>query len=247
MTNTVKIGLLECDHVAERFRHIAGDYRQMFAALLEHHAPHLRLKPFDVCNGELPDSLDACNAYLCTGSRYSVYDDLGWIHALKDFVRRAHEVGKPFIGICFGHQLLAEALGGKTTKAPEGWGVGVHSIEVARAEGWMRPPQAACRLQFMHQDQVERLPEQGVLLGVSDHCPAAMFRVGRAMLGIQAHPEFPAAYSDALLLDRTERIGAELVQAARASLARATDEGVAAKWMAEFLGQAVSTEASSMD
>jgi GMP synthase-like glutamine amidotransferase len=232
----MNIGLLECDHVAERFRHIAGDYREMFAALLGRYAPQLSLTYFDACSGELPPSLDACDAYLCTGSRSSVYDEAGWIHALKDFVRRAHEAGKPLVGICFGHQMLAEALGGRVERAPQGWGVGVHQLEVVRAEAWMRPRQASCKLQFMHQDQVERLPENSVLLGQSDHCPVAMFRVGETMLGLQAHPEFPAAYSQALLADRAERIGAERLQAAQASLSQATDEGIVTSWIAEFLG-----------
>ena len=82
--------------------------------------------------GELPATLDACDAYLCTGSRASVYDEAGWIHALKDFVRQAYAAGKPFVGICFGHQMLAEALGGKTSKAPQGWGAGIHTVEVVR-------------------------------------------------------------------------------------------------------------------
>jgi hypothetical protein len=87
----------------------------------------------------------------------------------------------------------------------------------------------------MHQDQVERLPDGGVVIGRSDHCPVAMFRVGDSTLGIQAHPEFPKSYSEALLLDRVERIGEARARAALASLDRTTDESVVAKWIAEFL------------
>jgi hypothetical protein len=87
----------------------------------------------------------------------------------------------------------------------------------------------------MHQDQVERMPDDGVVIGRSDHCPVAMFRVGDSMLGIQAHPEFPKAYSKALLTDRIERIGAERANTALTSLDQPTDESVAAKWIVEFL------------
>jgi GMP synthase (glutamine-hydrolysing) len=87
----------------------------------------------------------------------------------------------------------------------------------------------------MHQDQVERLPEGGVVIGRSDHCPVAMFRVGDSTLGIQAHPEFPKAYSEALLLDRVERIGVERAQAALASLDQPADESLMANWIVEFL------------
>ena len=233
----MKIGLLECDHVLERFRHITGDYRNMFAALFERHAPDLKLQPFDVCNGEFPASMDACDAYLATGSRFSADDDVDWIHSLKDFVRRLRRADKPFVGVCFGHQILAEALGGKVVKAEQGWGVGVHNIEIGGHDAWMRPERRECGLQFMHQDQVVRLPESGVALGASDHCPVAMFRVGERMLGIQAHPEFSKDYSEALLLDRVERIGEAKARAALSSLSQATDEAAVAKWMAEFLVQ----------
>jgi GMP synthase-like glutamine amidotransferase len=231
----MNIGLLECDHVLERFRHIAGDYREMFFALFNSHAPRISLQYFDVCNGEFPPSLDACDAYLTTGSRFSAYDDVNWIHALKNFTRRIHEAKKPFVGVCFGHQLMAEALGGKVSRAEAGWGVGVHNIEVIECEPWMRLEQARCALQYMHQDQVERSPEDGVVIGRSDHCPVAMLRVGDSTLGIQAHPEFPKAYSRALLLDRVERIGEERVKAALASLDQPTDESVIARWIVEFL------------
>ena len=231
----MRIGLLECDHVLERFRHIAGDYRDMFAALFDRHASQITLQPFDVCNGEFPPSLDACEAYLTTGSRFSAYDDVDWIHALKNFVRRIHEAKKPFVGVCFGHQILAEALGGEVAKAESGWGVGVHNIEIIKSEFWMRPERSSCELQYMHQDQVTRLPEDGVIIGRSEHCPVAMFRAGDSTLGIQAHPEFTKAYSEALLLDRVERIGEAHVKAALASLDQTTDESVVARWIVEFL------------
>lgn len=233
----MKVGLLECDHVLERFRHIAGDYRDMFAALFNERAPDLTLRPFDVCNGEFPASMEACDAYLTTGSRFSAYDDADWIHTLKNFVRRIHEANKPFVGICFGHQIMAEALGGKVAKAETGWGVGVHNVEAIKSELWMRPEQSNCRLQYMHQDQVAQLPEGVVVIGRSDHCPVAMFRVGASMLGIQAHPEFTKEYSEALLFDRVARIGEERVNAARASLNLPTDEAVVAGWIVEFLTQ----------
>ncbi len=231
----MKIGLLECDHVLERFRHIAGDYRDMFAALFASHGPHIALQSFDVCNGEFPPSLDACDAYLTTGSRFSAYDDIDWVQALKNFTRRIHEAKKPFVGVCFGHQMMAEALGGRVARAETGWGVGARGVEIIRREVWMRPEQSRCALQYMHQDQVERLPDDGVVIGDSDHCSVAMFLVGDSMLGIQAHPEFPKAYSEALLLDRVERIGEGRVKAALESLGQPTDEPVVAKWIVEFL------------
>lgn len=229
----MKVGLLECDHVAEPLRHIAGDYRQMFADLFRHHAPQLELVNFDVRNGEFPASVDACEAFVCTGSRFSAYDPDDWIQELKGFLRRLHDAEKPFVGICFGHQVMAEALGGKVEKASQGWGIGVHDLNVIKPESWMQPERAACGIQYSHRDQVVRLPENSVLLGESDHCPVAMFRVGETMLGIQGHPEFPAAYVKALVRGRTELIGAEKVNAARFDAP--TDEAAITNWLTKFL------------
>jgi GMP synthase-like glutamine amidotransferase len=232
----MKIGLLLCDHVAERFQSIAGDYAQMFGALF---AEHFTLQPYDAINGELPAALDECDGYLVTGSRYSAYDDEPWIHELKAFIRLLVAAQKPFVGICFGHQLLAEALGGKVEKTASGWGVGVREIEIVNHENWMQPAQTVCRLHYMHQDQVTKLPLESVLLGSSQHCLVAMFRIGSAALGIQAHPEFVAEYTAALLRDRVTRIGSERVQAGLESLSLKTDEQLIARWIKNFLQQFV--------
>src|SRR5215211_7620985 len=135
----MKVGLLECDHVADDLRHIAGDYRQMFAELFNRHAPQIELEYFDVCNRIFPASIDACDAYLTTGSKASVYDREDWIRDLKGFVQQLHDAGKPYVGICFGHQMLAEALGGKVEKTSRGWGIGVRDLNVVKTEDWMQP------------------------------------------------------------------------------------------------------------
>lgn len=233
MNARLKVGLLECDHVGEPLRHIAGDYRQMFDDLFQHHAPQFELMSFDVRNGEFPASVDACEAFVCTGSRFSAYDQDDWIQELKSFLRRLHEAEKPFVGICFGHQVLAEALGGKVEKAEQGWGIGVHSLNVVKTESWMQPEQSSCGIQYSHRDQVVRMPESSVLLGESDHCPVAMFRAGETMLGIQGHPEFSAVYTEALVRGRTELIGAEKVNAAKFDAP--TDEAIITNWLAKFL------------
>jgi GMP synthase-like glutamine amidotransferase len=228
----MNVGLLQCDHVADRFQPIAGDYPEMFGALF---GAHFNLIPYDVCNGVWPASMDDCEAYICTGSRWSVYEDVAWIHDLKSFVRSAYETRTPFIGICFGHQMMAEALGGKVEKSNYGWGVGVQDIEITQVEAWMQPPQTTLKLHYLHQDQVVRLPDNSVVLARSEHCPVAAFRVGATMFGVQAHPEFTHEYSAALLTDRIARIGADRVAEARASLVHSTDEAIFAQWVAAFL------------
>jgi GMP synthase-like glutamine amidotransferase len=227
----ITVGLLECDHVAPEFTAIAGDYRDMFGRLL----PDVAFQYYDVCNGQFPDSANACDAYLCTGSRYSVYDDIDWIVRLKAFVRNIQTSGKQYVGVCFGHQLLGEALGGKVEKAATGWNVGIHAFNMHRTEGWMQPFQPRVQLMMMCQDQVIRLPEQAVLLAAAETCPVAMFQVGNNMLGIQGHPEFPKAYEAALLESRRGRIGDEKTTAGLDSLVREVDDGLMSRWMFQFL------------
>ena len=231
------IGLLGCDDAPDRLKHIAGGYRDMFEKLLAPQIPDLELTWFDVVRGELPKSTDACDAYVCTGSRYSVYEDRDWIEKLKAFVRRLQEDRKPFVGICFGHQVLAEALGGEVRQAAQGWGVGILGMRITHPEPWMQPPTADAKLEYMHADQVQKLPPDSIVLAEAPHCPVAMFRVGDTMLGIEGHPEFPARYVEALVLARKERIGEARANAALASLSEKADDDIVARWIANFIEQ----------
>lgn len=230
----MRIGLLECDHVDERYRHLSGDYGDMFTAMFAA-TPEVELVRYDVVNGELPVSPAECDGWLATGSRKSAYDDDEWIHRTAGFIRAAAATDAPFVGICFGHQLLAHALEGTVARAPGGWGAGIHAVEVAQKEPWMDPFRSDARLHFMHRDQVARLPAGAEVLWSAEHCPVAAFTVGDTMLGIQAHPEFTVAYAEALLTDRTDRIGGDKAGAALRSLATPTDEAVVTQWIVNFL------------
>jgi GMP synthase-like glutamine amidotransferase len=235
----MKIGLLECDHVREELLPIAGDYRQMFPALFLPVAPQWEFYFYDVCNGHFPESVDVCDAYICTGSKNSVYDEEDWIFRLKGFVKQIYQSDKPFVGVCFGHQMLGEALGGKVGKAAVGWSVGVHTFDLIQTESWMIPLQNHFNLLMMCQDQVVQLPPDAQLLAVADDCPNAMFRIGDKMLGIQAHPEFTKNYNQALMELRVERIGAEKVKAAIESLKLPTDQLQIAAWISKFVADAL--------
>ncbi|MFA9445840.1 type 1 glutamine amidotransferase [Egicoccus sp. AB-alg6-2] len=231
----MRIGLLECDHVDASLRHVAGDYADMFARLFRTHAPELTLQRHDVAAGDPLPSPDTADGWVITGSRHGVHDTgVPWIGRLVDFVRTADEEAVPVVGICFGHQLLAHAHGGEVRRAAHGWGVGVHEAEVDAPAPWMAPDRPHFRLLVSHQDQVERLPDGAVRLATSRHAPVAAF-CHRRSLGFQGHPEFVPAYAEALMGARVERIGAPVVEAARATLDTPTDSGIVARWIANFL------------
>jgi GMP synthase-like glutamine amidotransferase len=241
---TLSVALLECDHVDAEVRGIAGDYGDMFSNLFSDHAPEVALDHVDVVGGAALPELGTHDGIVITGSRQSVGDDLPWIDDLIDLVVRAHERNVPVVGICFGHQLIAHALGGRVDRAPAGWGVGVHRAIITAPRAWMAPRSSGFDLLVSHQDQVTAVPSGGTVLATSDHAPVAAFEVG-SLLGFQGHPEFVAAYADALMTRRVERIGGDVIDRARGTLSRATDHATVARWIARFLRERRETRRSA--
>lgn len=231
----MRIGVLVCDHVAEHYLAIDGDYADMFAEMVAGTGEPAEVVLYDAVAGVLPERPDECDGWLCTGSSASVYDGEAWIEALAAFVREVHAAKVPFAGVCFGHQLVAHALGGRTERASSGWGAGALPMDVTADEPWMTPPQRSARLLYSHQDQVTELPPGGRVLASASHCPIAMLAVDDHMIGVQAHPEFSNAYLRALLEGRVDRIGEAGTAAALASLEQPTDERTVAAWLVAFL------------
>lgn len=234
----MKIGLLQCGHASENLRTIIGGENDLlFRRLFAQYAPEIELVVYDACHGILPQSVDECAGYIITGSKYSVYDDVDWIQELAAFVRNLYERRAKLVGICFGHQMIGHALGGKVLKSERGWGIGIKSAEIHRKKAWMIPDLNSYKLLLSHQDQIEVLPPDAELLAGNEHCPNSMITVGDHFLGIQAHPEFIPELAEALMLSRIERIGQETVEAAQATLGETRDEAIIAQWIAAFLAQ----------
>ena len=228
------VGILQADRVDPEHRARFGDYPAMFAETLRGSMDQeATFEYFDVRRERYPRDIRDCDGYLITGSRASVYEDDPWIARLTGFVGELHEACARTIGICFGHQLIAQALGGTVGRAP-GWGVGIHAWKVVREEPWMRPPMPEIRLLASHQDQVETLPPGARLLASSEFCQYAAFAVGNHMLAVQGHPEFTTAYAEFLMHKRKAILGAAFEPGMR-SLDQPTDAGVIAGWMAGFL------------
>ena len=229
------IGILQADRVDPEQRARFGDYPAMFAETLRGGLDRdATFEFFDVRREDYPHRIEHCDGYLVTGSRASVYEDDPWIARLTAFVSELHEARARTIGICFGHQLIAHALGGTVGRAPGGWGVGVHAWKVVREEPWMRPPMPEIRLLASHRDQVETLPPGARLLASSAFCQYAAFAVGNHMLAVQGHPEFTRAYAEFLMHRRKPILGAAFEPGLR-SLDQPTDADIIAGWMAAFL------------
>lgn len=234
-TRRRRIGLLACDTIWEPLRTRHGDYPDMFARWLGTVDTGFELSTWPVYQGRLPPGPDACDAWIISGSRAGVYDDHAWIAPLMHFVRTAYAARRPQLGICFGHQLLAHALGGHTERAAGGWGIGnvtVHLRETAAGAA----PREALSLYVAHQDQVMKLPPGAVWLAHTAHCGHAMFALGGHVLGLQPHPEFTAGFMRELTAEDSFPLAADQRATALASYAAPVDNDLVARWAADFLG-----------
>jgi GMP synthase-like glutamine amidotransferase len=196
--------------------------------------PGQKISSYDIALGKFPESIDECNLWIITGSSKGAYEAEPWIQRLGEFVRESHRIKRKMIGICFGHQLIAHFLGGKTEKSNKGWGVGVRTFNIIKTKPWMTPELKQVSLLFSHQDQVVELPTGAELLGTEEFCPNQMYSIGNHIFCLQGHPEFTPAFSRARLDSRIALIGKEVYDKAIQSLTQKTNAEEVGQWLKNF-------------
>ncbi len=227
------LGLLETDTLYDDLIPDYGSYGQMFAAFFDHLDGGLQYRYYQVKEGELPETINECDAYLITGSKAGVYDSDSWISHLQSWIVDFHQQNAKLIGICFGHQIIAHSLGGRAAKSPRGWGVGVHTCELIDP---LKPTkQSELSMLYSHQDQVQVLPPSAQLLASSDFCPYAAFKIDHRVLSFQGHPEFTPEYLQRLLTRRIDAIGEARFAEAMVSLTKMTDEARVGQQLLDFI------------
>jgi len=231
------IGILEADYVDSEPEKIYGSYADMFIKLLSKEDKKIAFKVYSVIDNKFPENVDECDVYLITGSRFSAYDNEIWIIELKNFIRSLFKKHKKLLGICFGHQVIAEALGGKVEKSAKGWGVGLMSADIESFKDWMLPKTERYDLLLTHQDQVVKLPEGAELISRNDFCPISSYIIGNDVLTFQGHPEFSPGYLMYLMNKRKNIIGENKYKLAKQSMEKSVDNENIAKWMLEFMSQ----------
>jgi GMP synthase-like glutamine amidotransferase len=237
------IGILKTDAVRPEWVDEFGEYPDMFQRLVLAADSDVSFSVWDVEEGvrPTPAEIDAVDGFIITGSKSSAYDDKQWIRDLEQLVQELHAKRKKMVGICFGHQVIARALGGTVAKSDKGWGVGVNVYNVSElpVQGDDEVPgvgSGVLKLVASHQDQVTVLPPGARTVVFNDHCENAGFVIGDHVLTLQGHPEFSAKYSEAIMAFRRDMIGAERVSQGRASLVTHQHEGPrVARWMMDFL------------
>ena len=231
----MKIGILQCCAVLPQFQEQFGDYPDMFIKLFHKIDPSITFDIFDIREHQFPMSLDQCDAYITTGSRTSTYEDLSWIPPFKQLIKDLYFAKKKLVGICFGHQLIADTLGGYTELSDKGWGVGVSKNNILVNKSWMNPELKQLNIIVSHQDQVTELPRGAELLASSDFCPNYMYQISNEILTIQGHPEFTKSYAETLMKYREEKLGSETLKLGLKSLEHDVHSDVMAQWMLNFV------------
>lgn len=184
----MRIGILQCGQSPEPLKHDLGDYPDMFIRLLAGRG--FEFQVFHVEAMQFPDGIHAADGWLLTGSRHGAYEDHAFIPPLEDFIRDAFAASVPLVGICFGHQIIAQALGGKVVKHPDGWAVGAQDYDFGGE---------AVRLNAWHQDQVVVIPREAEVAASNDFCENAALVYGDRAFTVQAHPEFDDAFIRGLI------------------------------------------------
>lgn len=227
----MRIGILECGPALPEIASRHGTYPEMFARLLSGHG--WTFPSWCVHRMEFPPDVRAAEGWLLTGSRYGVYDDQPFIAPLEQFIRDARAADRPMLGICFGHQIMAQALGGQAGKASQGWGFGrqVYDFDGLGPLG----------LTAIHQDQVTRAPDSARIVAGNAFCPIAALRYDDWGFSVQPHPEFDRdATADFIeIKEKTGDIPADLVAAARDRLAEPLDTPRMVAMMADFFKTAL--------
>jgi GMP synthase-like glutamine amidotransferase len=244
----MQMTIFETGRPPEPIRGHFPSYPAMLEALLAPYIPGLVCQIVHVLDGqELPDP-GSVEAALITGSPAGVYVDFDWISDLKDWIQRAGAKRVPQVGICFGHQLMAEAFGGRAHKAPQGWGLGRHTYHVSKVEPWMFGSKQRLHLAVSHQDQVLEAPATARVLAHSDFTPYAALVYDHApALSFQGHPEFCSSFADALIRSRRgTRFSEDMADTALASLEAPLDGDVVAAWVAGFYAHALSFRGANL-
>lgn len=187
----MRIGILQCGQSPAALKDALGDYPDMFIRLLDGRGFDFQV--WHVEEMQFPDDVHDADGWLLTGSRHGAYEEHAFIPVLEDFVRRSFAASVPMVGICFGHQIIAQAFGGEVVKHPDGWAVGAQDYDFG--DGMVT-------LNAWHQDQVIRIPREAKVVASNDFCENAALVYGDHAFTVQAHPEFEDAFVQGLMETR---------------------------------------------
>jgi len=239
----MKIGILETGHLSDTLKAKYGRYPAFFQRLVAPHLPEAEFFAVAIVDGEVADSPTQADGWIITGSRSGAYEDEPWISPLEVFLRDCLALQVPVAGICFGHQILAQAMGGKVVNSEKGWGFGIHEYALMARPAWLDQIPENFSIPAIHQDQVVEVPKGAQVFAKSDFCPIAGLLYGNPdsphAMSIQPHPEMSAEFVADIAEERLQHIiAAEIVEPALKSLENPADQVAWGKTIAAFFRQA---------
>lgn len=213
------------------------DGRKVAAAL---HAlrPGWQVQGWRAMDGELPTAPETLDAVFVTGSPESVNDALPWLPPLFEFIRRTVAARRPLLGLCFGHQAIAAALGGRVGRSPGGWRVGTATTRFDTALPWMDPPARELTLFAVHNEQVLEPPPSAQVLGGDAWCPVGAMGVGDRVFSMQYHPEFSRGFMAEVCNSLDGELPADFMAQARQRIAQPVDADTYFRWAVNFIESA---------
>jgi GMP synthase-like glutamine amidotransferase len=230
----MRIGILQTGLAPDALAPAMGDYPDMFARLLDGHG--FTFQTYRVVEGEFPASVRDCDGWLITGSRHGAYEDHPWIPPLEAFIREAYAAHVPIVGICFGHQIVAQAMGGRVERHAGGWAVGATDYDFAGER---------LTLNAWHRDQVTVAPPDARVVATNEFCANAALLYDDRAFTVQAHPEFRPDFIDGLMQTRGKGLVPDALMAeATARLAQPIDDRTMAGQIAAFFKQPRKTPAT---
>lgn len=232
----MKLTIFHAGLAPEPLRDRFAPYPEMYRAMFEGVGAGFDYDTVRTWANETPPDPVTLDAVLITGSSAGVYEQHDWLPPLRDFIRRAYAAGTPMVGICFGHQVIADALGGEVRKSEKGWGLGRHVYDVVARPAFLATEAPGLAIACSHQDQVITPPAEAEVFLASEFTPNAglAYRNGR-IVSLQPHPEFTDEYALALAELRRGRAPDAVVDRAIASLSTPSDSRDMARWLAGFL------------
>lgn len=235
----MKIGILDADHlspaVIKKYGCYADSFIHFLSPLKNKLSSSLTFTRYNVFDCEYPLALDECDAYIITGSQYSTYENFPWIHKLENYIRQLHKQKKKLIGICFGHQIIAQSLGGKVEKNNKGWELGITATHINENFDWMQPRREFFFSLVSHQDHVTQLPDNAINFAETNICPYSGFCIENHILTVQGHPEFTKGYVKLIIKLQSKNLSKEQYQCAYASLQQSDDHELIMNWIYNFI------------